>query len=330
MRHPLLESVLSTALVCALAASAAPAPATPASKSPTKTLKAVPNFTTVTDQALRAPRPSDWLMYRGNYQGWGYSPLEQINKTNVKTLQLAWSRAMGPGPNEMTPIVHDGIMYLGNPSDVIQAIDAATGDLIWEYKHPLPPEEMFQNDQGQKKRGIVVYGNHVFFVTWNNMVVSLDARTGEHVWQSDRGGDVLRAEFERSDRRQRHGHRGQHLQRLWQAATSPVTTRETARAVAQRDDPASRAAGRRNLGGRAVREALDTGVWGFITYDPDLDLVFYGSSGVGPASEVQRERSAGRWPAPTRAGPSIPRPARSSGGIRSCRATIGTRNARSR
>ena len=96
MRHRLVASVLSTILASAIGATAhgAPAPATPAPKSPTKTLKAVPNFTTVTDQALRAPRPSDWVMYRGNYQGWGYSPLEQINKTNVRTLQLAWSRVM--------------------------------------------------------------------------------------------------------------------------------------------------------------------------------------------------------------------------------------------
>jgi alcohol dehydrogenase (cytochrome c) len=100
------------------------------------------------------PKPEDWLLYRGNYAGWGYSPLEQINKANAKTLQLVWSRIMEPGLNEITPIVRDGIMYLGNPGDVIQAIDATNGDLIWEYRHPLPPKEQFPGTHGQRKRSI--------------------------------------------------------------------------------------------------------------------------------------------------------------------------------
>src|SRR5882762_11670900 len=98
------------------------------------TLGTVPNFVPVTDQMMRAPKPEDWMMHRNNYQSWGYSPLEQINKTNVKGLQLVWARVMEPGINEMTPIVYNGVMYLGNPGDVIQAIDATNGDLIWEYR----------------------------------------------------------------------------------------------------------------------------------------------------------------------------------------------------
>src|SRR5580704_4543325 len=80
--------------------------------SPTKTRRPVPNFVTVTDQMMRAPRPENWLIHRGNYQAWGYSPLDQINKANVKNLQLVWSRAMEPGTNEATPLVHNGVMYL--------------------------------------------------------------------------------------------------------------------------------------------------------------------------------------------------------------------------
>src|SRR5207244_13026309 len=69
-------------------------------------------------------------------------------------LQLVWSRMMAPGLNEITPIVHDGVMYLGNPGDVIQAIDAGTGDLFWEYRHPLPAREEFPAIHGQRKRSI--------------------------------------------------------------------------------------------------------------------------------------------------------------------------------
>ena len=116
MRYPFQKSLLGTALVCALSAMAYAQTSTPAA--PQRTVQ---NFVPVTDAMMRAPKPEDWLMYRGNYQGWGYSALDQINKQNVSNLKLIWSRVMETGTNEITPIVHDGIMYLGNPSDVIQA-----------------------------------------------------------------------------------------------------------------------------------------------------------------------------------------------------------------
>ena len=171
MRHPVKLSLLATALLSAIAhpltpkhvqAAQANAPAatqTPAATAQGAPQKTVQNYVPVTDEMLRAPKPEDWLLFRGNYQGWGYSPLDQITKANVKDLQLVWSRAMEPGTNEITPIVYNGVMYLGNPSDVIQAIDAATGDLIWEYRHPLPPREQFPSIWGQRKRSISLYGD---------------------------------------------------------------------------------------------------------------------------------------------------------------------------
>ena len=187
MRSPIKEALVTTALLYALASTGrAQTPARPA----TKTVRVVPNFVTVTDQVMRAPKPEDWLIHRGNYQAWGYSPLEGINRTNVKNLQLVWSRAMEPGGNEATPLVYNGVMYLGNPGDVIHAIDAVTGELLWEYRHPLPPVASFHNGLGQRKRSIALYGDEVYFVTWDNFVVSLSARTGELVWKTDRGGDL--------------------------------------------------------------------------------------------------------------------------------------------
>src|SRR5881227_4460674 len=178
MRYPIRHLLLSIALLCVVGARGdAQAPAQDAPP-PQKT---VPNFVSVTDAMLRAPKPEDWLLYRGNYQGWGYSPLEQINKANVKNLQLVWSRMMAPGLNEITPIVYNGVMYLGNPGDVIQAIDAATGDLMWEYRHPRPPASSMRNALGQRKRSIAIYGDQIYFVSWDNVVVSLGARTGEVV-----------------------------------------------------------------------------------------------------------------------------------------------------
>jgi alcohol dehydrogenase (cytochrome c) len=93
------------------------------------------NFVPITDNTLRHPDPADWLMARGNYQAWSYSPLAQITPENLGRLQLVWVWAMNDGgANEPTPIVHDGIIYLTNTSNTLQALNGRTGDLIWENR----------------------------------------------------------------------------------------------------------------------------------------------------------------------------------------------------
>ena len=124
-------------------------------------------FAPVTSQMLQEPDPADWLMWRRTLNSWGYSPLQQINRTNVANLKMVWSRGMGPGVQEATPLVYKGVMYLPNPSDYIQAIDAATGDLKWEYKRQVPddlddvppprrfpPECLFWREDGEERRAL--------------------------------------------------------------------------------------------------------------------------------------------------------------------------------
>jgi len=95
----------------------------------------VRDYRPVTEAMLRNPAAGDWLNWRRTDNAWGYSPLDQINRQNAGQLQLAWSWAMDDtGAQEATPLVHDGIMYLPSPRGVIQALDGATGDLIWEYR----------------------------------------------------------------------------------------------------------------------------------------------------------------------------------------------------
>src|SRR5580693_9023652 len=119
-------------LVSLLLAGAAALAQQPQAVDPTR------NLTLVTDAMLRDPPPSDWLMWRRTYNGWGYSPLDQINKDNVKNLQPAWTWSMSTGSTETTPIVHDGVLYIWNYADKVQALNGATGELIWEYKRDLP------------------------------------------------------------------------------------------------------------------------------------------------------------------------------------------------
>ena len=95
------------------------------------------NFTPVTDAVLQNPDPADWLSWRRTLDGWGYSPLDQIDRSNAAQLRLVWSWGLEPGVSQTTPIVHDGIMYLANPGNVVQALDAATGDFIWEYRREM-------------------------------------------------------------------------------------------------------------------------------------------------------------------------------------------------
>src|SRR5687767_15982939 len=85
-------------------------------------------FVPVTDAMLQKPDPAHWLMWRRTLDGWGYSPLDEINRNNVAQLRQVWKRDMaGGGSNESTPLVYDGVMYLPNTGDNIQALDARTG-----------------------------------------------------------------------------------------------------------------------------------------------------------------------------------------------------------
>jgi alcohol dehydrogenase (cytochrome c) len=141
----------------------------------------VKNYVPVTDAMLRNPDPGDWLMIRRNYQAWSYSPLADINTGNVKQLQLVWEWAMneGAGANEPTPIVHNGILYLANTANIVQALDARTGELIWENR--IGPE--LSNGQGAI-RSLALYDDKVYLATTDVRLVALDARTGKIAWQT--------------------------------------------------------------------------------------------------------------------------------------------------
>ena len=136
----------------------------------------------VTDAMLRDPDPSDWLMYRRTYDAWGYSPLDQIRRENVADLELAWVWAMADGTNQPTPLVLDGIMFLTNPGNIIQALDAATGDLLWEYRRQLP--DHIRPGGFNQLRNVALYEDKVFLATRDASLVALDARTGKTVWDT--------------------------------------------------------------------------------------------------------------------------------------------------
>src|SRR5262245_42822697 len=98
-----------------------------------------PAFKPVTDATLKSPSPNDWVAWRGTPRSEGYSALTQVNKNNVSQLRLVWAWEMEPGVQQTTPLVYDGVMYLPNPGGILQALDAETGDLLWDYRTPIEP-----------------------------------------------------------------------------------------------------------------------------------------------------------------------------------------------
>lgn len=138
----------------------------------------VKNHAPVTDAMLRNPNPGDWLMVRRNYQAWSDSPLAQITTENVKDLRLAWvwTMADGSGRNQPTPLVQNGVMYLLNVGHIVQALNARTGELIWE--HDLGPAST------TALRNIAIYEHNLFLATNDARLIALDARNGKLVWET--------------------------------------------------------------------------------------------------------------------------------------------------
>ena len=94
-------------------------------------------FVPVTDAMIQHPDPKDWLSWRRTLDSWGYSPLAQITKANVAQLRMVWVHPLDAGHQEGTPLVHDGVMYFPGPSDSITALDAASGNVLWQHKRDV-------------------------------------------------------------------------------------------------------------------------------------------------------------------------------------------------
>jgi alcohol dehydrogenase (cytochrome c) len=173
-----LAGLLGTA--AALSAFAQNANQTPAAKQ-------APAFVPVTDQILANPDPSDWLMVSRTFNQQRFSPLNQINKSNVGQLRMAWSRGLPQGVQESTPIVYRGVMYLFAPGASIQAVDATNGDLLWEYTRKYP-EGVRGNVAREKSIGI--YQDMIYLAAPDGFLVAIDAVTGKQRWESklDNGG----------------------------------------------------------------------------------------------------------------------------------------------
>ena len=142
-------------------------------------------LTPVTEAMLRNPPPGDWLHWRRTYDGWAHSPLTQINRDTVKDLKVAWTWSLNSGNaavNEFTPLVHDGILFMWNFGETIQALDAKTGTLLWQYTHQLPSDYPTLPGFFRTKRSLAIGGNKLIVPTTDMRVIALDVKTGTKLW----------------------------------------------------------------------------------------------------------------------------------------------------
>src|SRR5581483_5985915 len=258
-----IRSVATGRPSIAVQAGGAVAPASAAGPRGLTVTGEVKNYVPVSDAMLRNPDPGDWLMIRRNYQAWSHSPLTQINTENVKQLQLAWSWAMndGAGANEPTPIVHNGVMFLANIGNIVQALEARTGDLIWENR--IGPD--LSNGQGAI-RSLALYQDKVYLTTTDVRLLALDARTGKIVWETRIADPAKGIQRMRGcDRYKETGcfisaYDAQTGKQLWKFET-----------VAREGTPGGDTWGKLpNL----LRAGGDTWITG--SYDPTLDLLYWG------------------------------------------------------
>ena len=145
----------------------------------TRRYRSLDSFNPATDAELADPPAGDWLHWRGNPGSWGYSPLSQVNTANVHRLQLAWSWGMEDGRSQQAPLVRDGVLFLSNPGNVVQALDAKDGTPLWEYRRRLP------EGGGQSQlRTLAIWEDLIFVATADAYMVALDAPTGTVRWET--------------------------------------------------------------------------------------------------------------------------------------------------
>lgn len=247
------------------------------------------SFFPVTDVMLQDPAPEDWLMWRRTLDSWGYSPLDQIDQENVDQLSLVWERDLATGTGEITPLAYNGVLYVPQASDVIQALDAVTGELLWEYERELPADlyEMVGGN-ARNNRNLAIYENLIINTSDDNYVFALNAMTGEVVWETrifdyqvnsatHSSGPII------ADGRVISGRSC----RPWGGPDACIIAAHDARTGAElwrrRLIPAPGEPGDETWGDVPFESRQHVGSWMVPSYDPELKLIILGTSVTSPA-----------------------------------------------
>ncbi len=250
-----------------------------------------PRYVPVTDAMLQEPAPADWLSWRRTLDGWGYSPLDDINRNNVGELRLVWSRALTEGRQQGTPLAYDGVLYMPNPNDVIQAIDAVTGDLLWEHRREVPEdvgEYITLVGLSQNNRNIAIYGDLIIDTSVDDHVFALDVATGEQVWETQILDYKINPAMQSSGPIVANGKviSGRSCMPKGGPDACVITAHDAetgAELWRRRTIPAPGEPGDETWGDVPFEDRKHVGAWMVPSYDPELNLIYIGTSVTSPA-----------------------------------------------
>ena len=262
-------------LACAAAASAQPADTGSG---------AATSFSPVTWERLlnAADEPENWLMYSGTLDSQRFSRLDQIHNRNVGELELKWAYQIPQlDRSESVPLVVDGVMFITEAPSNVVAVDAATGRQYWRYDHPLPDD--LRICCGRNNRGVAILGETLYMSTLDAHLVAIDARTGNVVWDREvadhRSGYsktaaplIVKGEVVTGIAGGEFGIRG--FVDAYDAATGDLTWRAWTIPGPDHPDNQTWAGDSWRTGGSPS--------WITGAYDPDLDLVYWGTGNPGP------------------------------------------------
>ena len=255
------------------------------------------SFPPVTDAMLQDPAPSDWLMWRRTLDSWGYSPLAEVNRGNVDQLKMVWTRNLAVATDEITPLAYDGVLYVPQANDVIEAIDAVSGDLIWRYRRDLPDDlARWIGPHGSNNRNLAIYENLIIDTSAEGFVFALNAQTGEMIWETQvsdykvnsgthSSGPIIADGRVISGRscKSTLSYPGGGPEACFVAAHDALTGAELWRRPLI---PAPGEPGYETWGDVPYERRQQVGSWTPSSYDPELKLIIFGTSVTSPAPKI--------------------------------------------
>ena len=243
----------------------------------------------ITEERLRHPKAGDWLSYRRTDDVFAFSPLTEINRTNVKNLRPVWTYPVQDDSRWVpTPIVANGIMYVAEGKGRVLAFDVVSGEIKWIHSRTYP-EDIRASQAYLRHRGVSVYDDKIYWGTADSYLVALDARTGKQVWQVQTAdykkgvghshppliadGKVIMGFIggEREVRGALAAYDAKSGALLWKTYTVPAPGEPGSESWAKSDMPP--------LGGPT---------WGTFSYDPQLGLVYAGVGQPAPWASTLR------------------------------------------